>query len=216
MNKFFSAAACVAASVLATTAASAALTISATPYALSATGNGVLIDFDSALLGGFTLTGSGYTIQSGDNGYGAAPAGGSTNAFDDVSKYLSVYGGAATLASATGYKRVSLFWGSVDGYNALDLLDANGNVLSTVANTDVPSVGNGDQLGAATNQRVNIASTDAFFGLRFRSPSPAFEADNVQLSGAVPEPSSWAMMLGGFGMLGGVLRNRRKPAVSFG
>ncbi len=32
----------------------------------------------------------------------------------------------------------------------------------------------------------------------------------------VPEPASWAMMLGGFGMIGGALRNRRKVAVSFG
>jgi hypothetical protein len=32
----------------------------------------------------------------------------------------------------------------------------------------------------------------------------------------VPEPASWAMMLGGFGLVGGALRNRRKAAVSFG
>jgi hypothetical protein len=32
---------------------------------------------------------------------------------------------------------------------------------------------------------------------------------------SVPEPASWAMMLGGFGLIGGALR-RRKVAVSFG
>lgn len=32
----------------------------------------------------------------------------------------------------------------------------------------------------------------------------------------VPEPASWAMMIGGFGMVGGALRSRRKAAVSFG
>jgi len=32
---------------------------------------------------------------------------------------------------------------------------------------------------------------------------------------SVPEPASWAMMLGGFGTIGGVLRSRRKPAVRF-
>jgi hypothetical protein len=31
----------------------------------------------------------------------------------------------------------------------------------------------------------------------------------------VPEPATWAMMLGGFGVIGGALRNRRKPRVSF-
>jgi len=32
----------------------------------------------------------------------------------------------------------------------------------------------------------------------------------------VPEPASWAMMLGGFGLVGGAMRARRKAAVSFG
>jgi hypothetical protein len=32
----------------------------------------------------------------------------------------------------------------------------------------------------------------------------------------VPEPASWALMLGGFGMVGGAMRSRRKAAVSFG
>jgi hypothetical protein len=33
---------------------------------------------------------------------------------------------------------------------------------------------------------------------------------------AAPEPSSWAMMLGGFALIGGCLRSRRKATVSFG
>jgi len=55
----------------------------------------------------------------------------------------------------------------------------------------------------------------------------AFSADgccNASLStitnfnapaGAVPEPASWAMMVGGFGLVGGALRNRRKVAIRF-
>lgn len=38
--------------------------------------------------------------------------------------------------------------------------------------------------------------------------------DNLNASGAVPEPASWALMLGGFGLLGGAMR-RRKAQVSF-
>ena len=34
--------------------------------------------------------------------------------------------------------------------------------------------------------------------------------------GDVPEPASWAMMVGGFGLVGGALRSRRKLTVSFG
>ena len=36
------------------------------------------------------------------------------------------------------------------------------------------------------------------------------------VNGAVPEPASWALMLGGFGAIGGAMRSRRKAAVSFG
>lgn len=36
-----------------------------------------------------------------------------------------------------------------------------------------------------------------------------------QDTAAVPEPASWALMLGGFGMLGGAMRSRRKSVVAF-
>ena len=42
-----------------------------------------------------------------------------------------------------------------------------------------------------------------------------FLGDSKGFTGA-PEPASWAMMLGGFGMIGGAMRSRRKTAVSFG
>jgi choice-of-anchor C domain-containing protein len=34
--------------------------------------------------------------------------------------------------------------------------------------------------------------------------------DNVSISGAVPEPATWAMMIVGFGVVGASLRNRRR------
>jgi len=34
-------------------------------------------------------------------------------------------------------------------------------------------------------------------------------------TGSVPEPASWALMLGGFGLVGGAMRSRRKAAVTF-
>ena len=48
-----------------------------------------------------------------------------------------------------------------------------------------------------------------------------YSVPNMQYSatfgGAVPEPASWALMLGGFGLVGGAMRaSRRKAAVSFG
>lgn len=205
-------------------AANAAVTVSATPYDLAAPQTvGTLIDFDSALPGGFTLTGSGYLIQSGDNSLGAAPAAGPTDATDDRTNYLSVYDGWARLMGDTGFHNLSFFWGSMDNYNALDLLDASGNVFQTILPGDVPAGGNGDQLGGWTNQRVSIASTDGIFGVQLRSTTPAFEADNFFFSGrggdsqihvgGVPEPASWAMMLAGFGAVGAGLRSQRRKFV---
>ncbi|MDB5453794.1 MAG: hypothetical protein JWO33_2372, partial [Caulobacteraceae bacterium] len=41
--------------------------------------------------------------------------------------------------------------------------------------------------------------------------------DNVSLDvAAVPEPATWAMMIAGFGMIGGAMRHRRRtPAATF-
>ena len=35
-------------------------------------------------------------------------------------------------------------------------------------------------------------------------------------TGAVPEPATWAMMLAGFGIIGGAMRRRQRVSVSFG
>lgn len=35
------------------------------------------------------------------------------------------------------------------------------------------------------------------------------------LAGAVPEPASWAMMIGGFGLMGGAIRRRARPSTKF-
>jgi hypothetical protein len=41
--------------------------------------------------------------------------------------------------------------------------------------------------------------------------------DTISLTPSpAPEPASWALMLGGFGAIGGAMRSRRKAAVSFG
>ena len=56
------------------------------------------------------------------------------------------------------------------------------------------------------------STTETLSLLAFGTPNgqPPFALlDNVQLS--VPEPTTWAMMLIGFGVIGGVMRTRRRP-----
>jgi hypothetical protein len=45
-----------------------------------------------------------------------------------------------------------------------------------------------------------------------------YDADGVHtvIPGGVPEPASWAMMLAGFGAVGGMMRTRRRATLSFG
>lgn len=50
-------------------------------------------------------------------------------------------------------------------------------------------------------------------GLSFSSASGLFLTAN-QATGAVPEPATWAMMIGGFGMIGGAMRRRKGLALA--
>jgi hypothetical protein len=193
-------------------AANATVSVSSTDYGLDApAGAGPLVTFDGASgLAGFTLSGSGYDIHLGSDGNGSAPANGPTDADRDTTHYLSVYGGTANLSGSTLYNSVSLFWGSIDGYNTLNLMQG-GTVVGTVNAGTIGAGSNGDQLGMNTNRRVNITSDVAFDGLQFVSTSSAFEVDNIKfLCAAVPEPATWAMMIGGIGFAGASLRRARR------
>jgi hypothetical protein len=198
--------------------ATAATTISSTPFGLAApAGTTILVDFDggdAGLPAGITLTGS-YSYNTGtSSGNQAAPAG-------DATQYLVVPGtgqvnGSATLKSSTGHKSVSFYWGSIDSYNYVTLLDINGNAIGPEYSGNTPNVAdplaNGDQVLGGTNRRVTFtqaAGDPMIYGIQFRnSGSRAFELDNVAF-GAVPEPATWAMLIAGFGLVGGAMRRRR-------
>lgn len=74
----------------------------------------------------------------------------------------------------------------------------------------------------ATTAGSTVANTAYFSGpltFSFRSASGSIVLDNLALDvrgtavnpepGAVPEPATWAMMIGGFGLVGGAMRRRR-------
>ena len=81
----------------------------------------------------------------------------------------------------------------------------NGNLFQLTANGSY-AVQSGTavfNLNAGDSYGFYVYSTDSCCG-------PA----QISFS-AAPEPASWAMMLGGFGLVGGALRNRRKVAIRF-
>ena len=193
--------------------ASAAVTVSTTTSGTNPAsdpgyaGLSLLYDFEGPLAPG-TLTGD-YKIETAPGtGIAAAPAG-TTPGTKFLTVPDSVSNGSATLQLGGSYKLVSLYWGSIDDYNTLELLDGMGNVIHSVVGSALPApvAANGNQSAPTSNRRVLFTNDVAnITALRLSSTNYAFEIDSV--AGAVPEPATWAMMLGGFGLLGAAARRR--------
>jgi hypothetical protein len=137
------------------------------------------------------------------NGQGAFPAGNTST------KYLSVLGGGSVdITPTVASSRLQLYWGSVDTYNSIDFYNNNVIVASLTGSDLAPLLANGNQVSPLTNRFVSVFLTNnlTYDFARLSSLSNSFEVDNI--SAAVPEPATWAMMLFGFGALG-VLSTRR-------
>lgn len=186
-------------------------------------GEMVVVDFE-APVAGVAYSGS-YTIGAGlVSGRRAPPFGVTNNYFAtpnvsgpafgtatiDFSSYLA---SRASGAPAT----VSLYWGSIDTYNTLEVLGAGGTLLS-LTGTDIISPANGNQTAANTNRRVflTFSGSDEFTGLRLTSNGRAFEIDDIAMSFAsaavVPEPSTWALLLVASGVMGMAVVRRQRTA----
>ena len=92
--------------------------------------------------------------------------------------------------------------------NAGDLLVEIDNPSATFDWSTITSAYNYDP-------RAQRAYTIAGWGAYADSPGYAFNTRFDVSPAAAPEPASWAMMLGGFGAIGGAMRARRKAAVAF-
>ena len=162
------------------------------------------------------LSGNGQIVQGSVVGQYAQPHGGNT-------RYLSVpqdgSGGVVTLdlsnydfEAAVG--RFSFYWGSIDLYNSLRINTSLGSMNFAFHGDDGGPPANGDQASPANNRRVyfELADGEALQSIEFISPNIAFEIDDIVFEAAspVPEQASWAMMIGGFGMIGGSLRSARR------
>jgi hypothetical protein len=153
--------------------------------------------------------GGGGAIVSGSvGGSFAQPAGATGN-------YLTTgFTGAQGLISEnlklTGlHNYIGLYWGSIDTYNLINLYNGD-TLVGTITGDQVGAPANGDQANGNANRYVNISSDLSFDHVQFVTTSPAFEVDNIALTAAVPEASTWGMMILGF--LGiGFLGYRRSP-----
>lgn len=177
-----------------------------------------VIDFDSGLPSGVSLIGAAAIVVGSVANQHAEPAG-------DTTPYLvtpGVPGGTtadldfASFLSDQDVTNFSFYWGSIDKFNTVQLLDRLGNVFFTLSGASLPPA-NGNATAPTTNQRVEftLTGTDrALGGLRFTAPRPGFEVDTIAfaLLSAIPEPATWGLMLAGFFGMGVTLRARRRLA----
>ncbi len=205
--------AAVAATALATSAG-AVVTVTSNAGPDNRTGQTVLFNFNSGPPSG--LTGN-YSITTGTAAeLAAAP-------YLDTTNYLAVPGttgalpGSATLNLGGAYKDLSFYWGSIDSYNSVSFYSGlNGTgLLGTVGGSAAGGPANGAQLDPTNNRRVffNFGGATAQ-SIVFTSSQRAFELDDIATTSAVPEPTIWATLLSGFGLIGLSMRRRRVVSVT--
>lgn len=192
--------------------ANAAISVSVTPGTPIYSGPTPTYDFDATVAphtGGSVVTlpnSSAHAQPIGSTGfyYSVGPTDGEPGTID-LSSFADIF-------------NISFIWGSVDSYNTLTFVDGLGNALAggTFVGNDIFNPANGDQTDPNTNPLVTFTFTGADVGavagiFLTSNGTNAFETDNYAIN-AVPEASTWAMMLLGFGAIGFAMR-RRKSAL---
>lgn len=168
-------------------------------------GEALLASFNTGSTGGVTGT---YQILTGSGPSGADPANSIESPADP---YLSVLGGGnAVFNFVGGIAQLGLDYGSADSYNSFQIFFADGtNQILTGQNIINVGLADGNQSSTSTNGRLTfLAGSSAITGLTLTSGQNSLESDTYGVIAAVPEPSTWAMMLFGFGFIGFSMRRR--------
>jgi hypothetical protein len=222
--------------LLAGLVASAALLISASAHAVTFDGlniavgaagadTGVGMNFNSIpastsldaptsfSVGNWTFTNSAEPVQVNvlTSANGAQP-------FGTTGNYLSVLGSGQESVAFAPTSSFSFFWGSIDNFNTL-VVDTTNNGDVTLTGTEIATLFSADGVQATGCQvqtncnryfTFSVGSGD-ITGFTMSSSTNSFEITNIS---AVPEASTWAMMVLGFLGLG-FLGYRKSSNASF-
>ena len=126
-------------------------------------------------------------------------------------------GPANIVFSASLAASLTSFDMDVAGYvpTTLTFFDKDGAILLSTAIT----LTHGAYSKPGGYAHYGVTSANGIGGFSFSNNAEgntSIDNINTVASEAVPEPASWAMMLGGFGLIGAVLRSSRKAMLSFG
>lgn len=129
-------------------------------------------------------------------------------------QYLAVQNGTYGVNFGAPVQFFSFILGSLDAYNQLVLNYADGTSQTLLGRQIIGDTGVGP-FNSSTAGRVSydFGGGTGLSSVSFTSGQPAFEID--ALATAVPEASTWAMMLVGLGAVGGMARRRRRVRVSY-
>ena len=199
----------VAAGLSIATSANALTVISSPIDTPPPAGQSVVYDFDGYVAPGFLLTLSGMAgVFDGSLGLipgVAAPPPGTTT------DYLAIQNGGSATLDTPLISALSVYIGSPDSYNSIRFIGLNGyDVTLTGAALADGSFGGNQAVGR--RMTYNFGS-DRITQVIFSSSGNSFELDNIAVASVVPEPATWAMLITGFGVVGGVAR-RRRAAIS--
>ena len=159
-----------------------------------------------SLLGFGTITGGSIYFNS-EPSFAARPTG-------TVGNFLAAGPSSGTPALLTfdlPQLSIGFLWGSPDTYNSLEVLHSGGSTFFSAAGLGFSETG-GSQ-GFAQYVRFDAEAGSQITGLRFISPTNAFEVSNfsVPAGGAqVPEPATLALFAVGLVGLAGTARRRRQ------
>ncbi|MBC7917157.1 MAG: PEP-CTERM sorting domain-containing protein [Rhodoferax sp.] len=117
--------------------------------------------------------------------------------------------GPGLINFTAGLSYFGFLWGSPDTYNTVSFYNG-ATLLGSVLGTAVLPPGSGDQ-SASTYFNFFAGPNEQITRVTFSSNQNAFETDNMAFIAApVPEPETYAMLLGGLGLISLVLRRRKQ------
>lgn len=165
---------------------------------------------NAGLNGGTLATLSGGAVLTSDQPFADIPEGVFGGTFLAAGPFS---GQPATLTFNQTVNILGFLIGSPDFYNLLTVTSTAGSFGFTPATLGLRT--DGDQ---NVSQYVNFRTTSAderILSVSFTNNPAinAFETANFA-AGAVPEPAAWAMMIAGFGLIGGALRRQKKLTTS--
>lgn len=142
----------------------------------------------------------------------------SSTGVDIISNISTSFGecGAAGVLAAGGFNSAGMGGGEYNQTVGLSEACGGGAIRlnpgdSFVVVATIQSISNRSGfIDAAHTFRVRYDEENTFFAGTTDSVGEGFLARNVAVGAAVPEPATWALMIGGFGLAGASLRRQRR------